>query len=174
MALIKCPECNNVVSSNAAACIKCGFVLNNQTANAKSPGVAVVLNFIWSGLGNLYIGQIGKGIFISIVYFLLIVIIGVGAEFGEKLNLPSQQMLMVSYAGFGLIGLTLIFWICMLISVYNDAVKLTKRSSSSDVGILSIHCPHCRQSLDVPSRYAGQTGQCPDCMKAFTVPKIQT
>ena len=47
---------------------------------AKSPGVAAVLSFFWCGLGQIYNGQIGKGIFMMICYLisclLIFVLIG--------------------------------------------------------------------------------------------------
>lgn len=36
----------------------------------KSPGLAAFLSFIFVGLGQLYNGQIGKGILVMFVYFL--------------------------------------------------------------------------------------------------------
>ena len=34
----------------------------------KSPGVAAVLSFFWAGLGQIYNGEIGKGILFMILY----------------------------------------------------------------------------------------------------------
>ena len=262
MALIKCPECGNAVSTNAAMCIKCGFVINNQTANPKSPGVAVVLNFIWSGVGNLFIGEIGFGIFACLLYPLLIGMcyisynhtmnivmypkppigtagwaegisrifddnhlddvksispsglktLGMDGSFittsqesfppveiklsgntlnnsssaskkpafensrfqgqwydsmGNPINFKLRFIVMAS-----LFVVTFLFWISLLIDVHNSAIKLSKGNSNYNVGVFSIHCPHCRQKLDIPSSYAGQTGQCPACSKTFMVPKV--
>ena len=36
----------------------------------KNPSVAVVLSFLWAGLGQIYNGQIGKGILFIILYGL--------------------------------------------------------------------------------------------------------
>ncbi|HLJ26669.1 MAG TPA: hypothetical protein VKY85_08160 [Candidatus Angelobacter sp.] len=35
----------------------------------KNPGVAAVLSFFWAGLGQIYNGEIGKGVLLLIVYF---------------------------------------------------------------------------------------------------------
>ena len=47
---------------------------------AKSPGIAAVLSFFWAGLGQIYNGEIGKGIGLIIAHFisllLMFVIIG--------------------------------------------------------------------------------------------------
>ena len=46
----------------------------------KSPGVAAVLSFFWAGLGQIYNGEIGKGILFMVLYlvsaFLMMVVIG--------------------------------------------------------------------------------------------------
>jgi len=51
-----------------------------QMADQKSPGVAAVLSFVFTGLGQIYNGQIGKGIMFLIIGFIcaltLIILIG--------------------------------------------------------------------------------------------------
>lgn len=46
----------------------------------KSPGVAAVLSFFWAGLGQIYNGEIGKGILFMVLYvvsaFLMMAVIG--------------------------------------------------------------------------------------------------
>jgi len=48
--------------------------------SAKSPGTAVVLSFFWAGLGQIYNGEIGKGIVLIILHaiswLLMFVVIG--------------------------------------------------------------------------------------------------
>lgn len=41
MALIKCPECGNEVSSSAVSCPKCGYPIANTLAVNSGSGVAV-------------------------------------------------------------------------------------------------------------------------------------
>jgi len=47
----------------------------------KNPGLAAVLSFFWAGLGQIYNGQIAKGIFFVVAYavsvFLIVVIVGI-------------------------------------------------------------------------------------------------
>lgn len=38
--------------------------------------------------------------------------------------------------------------------------------------MLTYVCPHCRESLAIPDRFAGQSGQCKKCGGAITVPRI--
>jgi TM2 domain-containing membrane protein YozV len=43
-----------------------------HVVSAKSPGVAVLLSFIWLGAGHLYVGRIGLGIAIMVFEFFLV------------------------------------------------------------------------------------------------------
>jgi TM2 domain-containing membrane protein YozV len=43
----------------------------------KSPGLAAVLSFFWAGLGQIYNGEISKGILLMIVYVISCVAMGV-------------------------------------------------------------------------------------------------
>jgi hypothetical protein len=37
----------------------------------KSTGIAALLSFLWAGLGQIYVGQIGRGLLMMIGYFLI-------------------------------------------------------------------------------------------------------
>ena len=41
----------------------------------KDPGVAAVLSFFYCGLGQIYNGEIGKGVLLLVVYFVSLVAI---------------------------------------------------------------------------------------------------
>ncbi|MCD8510909.1 MAG: hypothetical protein LRY73_14300 [Bacillus sp. (in: Bacteria)] len=49
-------------------------------APPKSPGLAAVLSAVWTGLGQIYNGQIGKGVLFMFIQFvnamLMLVVIG--------------------------------------------------------------------------------------------------
>lgn len=49
--------------------------------SGKNAGVAAVLSFFWAGLGQIYNGQIGKGIGMMVAYviswFLIFILIGI-------------------------------------------------------------------------------------------------
>jgi TM2 domain-containing membrane protein YozV len=51
-----------------------------MAAMAKNPGIAAVLSFFWCGLGQIYNGQIAKGIVMLVMYafsvFLMHILIG--------------------------------------------------------------------------------------------------
>ena len=88
MALIRCLECNSEVSDKAVSCPKCAFPLAPQLSTQrvealpealkintsekyipkKSSGVAVLLSVLWTGLGQIYNGQIGKGLGMAAAY----------------------------------------------------------------------------------------------------------
>ncbi|PHS08279.1 MAG: hypothetical protein COA78_12890 [Blastopirellula sp.] len=48
-----------------------------SSGTPKNPGVAIVLSFFFFGLGQLYNGQIGKGIFIMFLAFIFALLIWV-------------------------------------------------------------------------------------------------
>jgi len=81
-----CATCGSQVESAQGFCSRCGNrVASSQGAAAapamapvqqvvlirtqKNPGVAAVLSFFWAGLGQIYNGEIGKGVLLLIVYF---------------------------------------------------------------------------------------------------------
>lgn len=70
----------------------------------KNPGVAAVLSFFYSGLGQIYNGQIGKGIGFIVAYFISILLM------------------------FVLIGFvtTPILWIWGMVDAYKSAEKLNQ------------------------------------------------
>jgi TM2 domain-containing membrane protein YozV len=83
-----CPTCGTKAADETAPfCRICGNPLASDAhprviviKPPRSPGVAAVLSFFWCGLGQIYNGQIGKGIAMGIAYFfsylLMYVLIG--------------------------------------------------------------------------------------------------
>ncbi len=66
-----CPHCGAQVDPAAEICPKCGVRIKQppapQIADRKNPGLAAVLSFLFTGLGQIYNGQIGKGIAFLII-----------------------------------------------------------------------------------------------------------
>jgi len=144
MALIKCPECSTDVSDSAAVCMKCGFAISKpavrqdyahpvaSSAPSKSPEVAVILNFVWSGIGNIYIGQIVKGVIVSLAYGILMTTVMLKTTKDQEIYRNCKAMDWLGDSScFPLSGGSIFifivmaaFWTVMLISVYNDAKKL--------------------------------------------------
>lgn len=89
-----CPECGEELEGSPRFCPSCGAELRGGgggrvggagvvqvTVGTKSPGLAAVLSFLISGLGQIYVGRIGRGIAIllggiviaAISFFLLFI-----------------------------------------------------------------------------------------------------
>lgn len=77
-----CPYCKEIIIAGALKCKHCGEMLDSgiRASRAKAdfnPGLAAVFSFIFPGLGQIYKGQVGKGIvwFIAVVvgYGLLVI-----------------------------------------------------------------------------------------------------
>lgn len=73
-----CSNCGAEIDEKAEICPKCGVRQSGYTA--KNPGLAAVLSALWIGLGQIYNGEIAKGILLMIVYvisvFLIFLFIG--------------------------------------------------------------------------------------------------
>lgn len=70
-----CHSCGSSVNSNQAMCINCGVQLKeiNKTQNADSPNPAIMglLSFLITGLGQMVMGQVAKGIVMLIGSIIL-------------------------------------------------------------------------------------------------------
>lgn len=99
-----CSKCGSQVETSQGFCSKCGTPVASAQAmvaasaaapgpqvaasspqvvmvkTQKNPGVAAVLSFFWSGLGQIYNGEIGKGVLLMVVYivswWLMLIVIG--------------------------------------------------------------------------------------------------
>lgn len=68
-----CANCGNEIDEKAEICPKCGVRVKQFPVHGemKSSGIAVILSFFITGLGQIYNGQIGKGILFIIIGFIL-------------------------------------------------------------------------------------------------------
>lgn len=99
-----CPSCGKAVISNASSPIQSQTIqIQNQI---KNPGLAALLSFFISGAGQIYNGQLGKGIiaFISTTLTLVVGIMG---------NLI-------------LIVISIILWIIWICDAYTTAQKINR------------------------------------------------
>ena len=76
-----CKNCGSEIDDKAEICPKCGVrVKAMHSTGPKSPGFAAILSFFIPGVGQIYNGEIGKGIIYFIVggicVLLMIVLIG--------------------------------------------------------------------------------------------------
>lgn len=86
-----CPSCGTELTPNVRFCPNCGFNLDKMTANTqgaiikkvekKTPIVAVILSFLFPGLGQFYNDQSTKGLYFLILaiasWVLMLILIGV-------------------------------------------------------------------------------------------------
>ncbi|MGA1975368.1 MAG: zinc-ribbon domain-containing protein [Conexivisphaerales archaeon] len=73
-----CQHCGAVIAAAAEICPKCGVRVMGQLRVAeplKNPGIAAVLSFFFPGLGQIYNGQIGKGIAFILVGIVCVVLV---------------------------------------------------------------------------------------------------
>ena len=105
-----CVNCGAKIDTRAEICPKCGVRVEPPPAPSqqqgyierKSEGIAAVLSFLFVGLGQIYNGEIGKGI--------LFIIVGV----------------VILFTAIILIGFILypIFWIYNIYDAYDTAKKI--------------------------------------------------
>jgi TM2 domain-containing membrane protein YozV len=78
---VYCFSCGEMIKAEAEICPKCGVrQKTNPLIQMKNPGIAAIASFFFAGLGQIYNGEIGKGLLLIIVQtvnvFLMFVIIG--------------------------------------------------------------------------------------------------
>ena len=79
-----CANCGQAVNANQAICLSCGCALtqmnNVQNAGQKSASTAVLLTCLIVGLGQIYLGQVLKGVAILVAAFIIAILTaGLGA-----------------------------------------------------------------------------------------------
>jgi TM2 domain-containing membrane protein YozV len=147
-----CEKCGDRLDDGQQFCGKCGQrsgeraeeIRNTQytqytqmTGREKSEGGAAVLSFLWAGVGQIYVGRIGRGLGIILAYILLM-IVGIA-------SIISSQRLEYSYSDYWydyynyvydgpmlMVGLLFIL-ICFVLLIWNvfDAYKLAKTYNAS-------------------------------------------
>lgn len=101
-----CPHCGNKIDEKAEICPECGVRVKPvpfQTEK-KSPGIAAIASFFVPGLGQIYNGQIIKGLIFIIIGAIL-------------------ALLMLVLIGFILYP---IFWIINIYDAYNTAERINR------------------------------------------------
>ena len=103
-----CTRCGAQIFADAEICPKCGVrvepIKTQQVQPNKNPGLAAVLSFFFTGLGQFYNGQIGKG-----VLFIVLGIVSIG--------------LMIFLVGFILYPILLIY---NVYDAYKSAEKINR------------------------------------------------
>jgi len=76
-----CANCGSIIDEKAEICPECGVRQPGSTTyqqpvyQQKNPGVAAVLSALWVGIGQIYNGEIVKGIILIIVYIVSVLLI---------------------------------------------------------------------------------------------------
>lgn len=72
-----CRDCGTEIDARAEICPECGIRQRQPTEDrdSKSPGLAAVLSFLVPGLGQIYNGQVGKGLLILVFVVVLFALI---------------------------------------------------------------------------------------------------
>ena len=73
-----CHNCGAEIDVDATTCPQCGLLQQGKsiTGDLKNPGLAAILSFLIVGAGQIYNGQIAKGLLfmvIQVVNFILII-----------------------------------------------------------------------------------------------------
>lgn len=71
-----CAHCGAEIDTEATTCPNCGILqtgMPHQTP-IKNEGLAAVLSFLFTGLGQIYNGEIGKAVLFLIVQFLNVIL----------------------------------------------------------------------------------------------------
>jgi TM2 domain-containing membrane protein YozV len=71
-----CKNCGKQIDEKAEICVGCGVRVKEESKN--NPTLAAVLSFIFVGLGQIYNGQVGKGIGFMAIAFVLIMTMFIG------------------------------------------------------------------------------------------------
>ena len=94
-----CSKCGKETQEKAVVCVTCGAALPTLASTGeKPPVVAVLLNLLWAGVGNIYLGQKTKGIVLGAVTFFLLFLVFASCGFGTFLFIPYQIAMAVDAA----------------------------------------------------------------------------
>lgn len=100
-----CKRCSAELASRFSSVSKPGY------PQQKNSGIAVVLSFFWMGLGQLYNGQIGKGIFLVILEGVLLFV---------------GFLTLIVLIGFFILFAAFILWVWNLYDAYNTAELINR------------------------------------------------
>ena len=68
-----CSSCGGEINAKAEICPKCGVrVVSAESRMVKNAGVAAVMSFVVMGLGQMYNGEIAKGLIFIVLYVISI------------------------------------------------------------------------------------------------------
>ena len=81
-----CNNCGNKMEEHQMFCDKCGSKIGERAGERgmgnhshmvcvreKSTGIAAILSILWAGLGQIYVGRIGRGLALMFAHLMLII-----------------------------------------------------------------------------------------------------
>ena len=120
-----CRKCGIELNADQAFCGRCGEKVSAGPAETvylreKSAGVAAVLSLLWAGLGQVYVGKIGLGLLLIIVFPM---ILSISLVF---------MILTVNLVGLLLFSIILfVVWIWNIFNAYDLAKEYNDRLRST-------------------------------------------
>jgi len=72
-----CQACGGQIDADAVICPKCGVAVKPIGTGRGNPGTAAILSALWTGLGQIYNGQLGKGIGLMVLQFINVLLMSV-------------------------------------------------------------------------------------------------
>jgi len=106
-----CKNCGQQIEANALFCPRCGARQSESQSQfrveRKSEGLAAVLSFFIPGLGQVYNGQIGKGIIVLILFGLC----------------TASIIILIGFI------LAPVFWVWNIYDAYNTAKVINQRTT---------------------------------------------
>ena len=92
-----CPNCGKETQEGAVICTSCGVALKagGAATGEKSPVIAGILNWLWSGVGNIYLGQKTKGVVFCVITSFLIILDIVTCSLGAIIHVPYMIIMII-------------------------------------------------------------------------------
>jgi TM2 domain-containing membrane protein YozV/RNA polymerase subunit RPABC4/transcription elongation factor Spt4 len=132
-----CSNCGGTIDARAEICPKCGVRVAQAPVYSyvkpgtvqKSPGVAGVLSFLFSGLGQIYNEQVGKAIrFLIIEVILFIIVLLTLTQQGNAYDVSPA----LYYINGGIFYISLFLYICIWIYNIYDAVRSAQKINAKN------------------------------------------
>jgi Predicted membrane protein len=140
-----CQKCGKELDENAVYCSSCGTSVDGRnTYNApgktayympyaeKSVGIALVLGFIYAGLGHLYIGKLTRGLcimMINIALSITMVMVSLSMISDDYLTSDEAMGILIFISLFAIVAFVIWLWnlfdVNKLAKEYNDCIRRT-------------------------------------------------
>lgn len=107
-----CSKCGNQINDTDIYCPKCGKAVktSSQFTLFRNPGVSAVLSTLIPGLGQIYNGQLRKGIPLLVLSIALL-------AFSPAIRIPERLVAYLLY---------LVLWMLGIVDAYKSAENVNK------------------------------------------------